>query len=317
MIKLEKDDIRNPEEVRYAAIDELIQLRKIHDKIVFVDSDLSEPSGSIRFKKEYPDHFINVGIMEAHMVGFAAGLCIGGYQPFVHSFAPFASRRSFDQSVIAGAYSRNAITLMATDPGLCAQYNGGTHTTLEDIGMFRSLSDTIVLDIADTTQVRWAMKFRVENPQDLAYIRYPRRPLRRIYAPGSQFRLGQFPIVHEGKDITIFASGIMTSLALDAAESLAGEGIGVQVVDCFSISHPDVDTIVKEAESKRPLLALDNHNVRGGLASTIADVLVTYCPAKLHRMGAERFGQVGTLKELLDVYGLDAEHIVKKVKSLI
>lgn len=317
MIKLEKNDIRNPEEVRYAAIDALIELRKSNPKVVFVDADLSEPSGSRRFQKEYPTHFFNLGIMEAHMVGFAAGLSLGGYQPFVHSFAPFISRRSFDQTVVAGAYSHNCLTLMATDPGLCAQYNGGTHTTLEDIGMFRSLPHTILLDIADTTQIRWAMKFRVEKPENLAYVRYPRRPLRKIYEDGSMFSLGHFPIVKEGKDVTIFASGIMVSLALDAADDLEKEGISVQVIDCFSISHPDTKTIVKAAESGRPLLALDNHNVHGGLASMVADVLVTHAPAKLERMGAHEFGQVGTLKELLGVYGLAAEDIKTRVKSLV
>lgn len=316
MIKLEKNDIKNPEEVRYAAIDALIELRKNNAKIVFVDADLSEPSGSRRFQKEYPTHFFNVGIMEAHMVGFAAGLSLAGYQPFVHSFAPFVSRRAFDQTMVSGAYSHNPLTLMATDPGLCAQYNGGTHTTLEDIGMFRSLPHTILLDIADTTQIRWAMKFRADKPEKLAYIRYPRRPLRKIYETGSEFKMGHFPIVHEGSDVTIFASGIMVSLALDAAEALAKEGIGVQVVDCFSISHPDVSTIVKAAESGRRLLALDNHNVHGGLASMIADVLVTHHPAKLQRMGAHEFGQVGTLKDLLGVYHLTAEDVGERVKQL-
>ncbi|MGL4394611.1 MAG: transketolase family protein [Brevinema sp.] len=307
----------DPKEIRAAITDTLIDAAKTNSKIMVVDADLMSSSGFVKFQKTYPDRALNFGIMEAHMTGAAAGLSISGMMPFIHSFAPFASRRIFDQAVVSCAYANNPITIVATDPGINAAMNGGTHTTFEDVAMFRAVANTKIYEPSDSVQAEWIIKNRIAHPEGLCYIRAARRGIKQIYEAGSTFTPGVFPVVREGQDVTIFTTGILVSQAIDAAELLEKDGISVRILDAFSLSEMDIDAIVKAAKETSCLVAIDNHNVNGGLASAIADVLVEHHPAKLHRLGMTTFSQVGSLNFLLDHFGLSGEKIAQKVKSFL
>lgn len=315
--QVEPENYKDPVEIRQAFVDTLIEEARDNKSLVVLDADLMSSSGLGNFARIYPDRAFNLGIMEAHMVGAAAGLSLAGFTPVVHTFAPFASRRVFDQAVLSGAYANNSITIVGTDPGLSAALNGGTHTVLEDIAMYRSVPNTIIFDISDSVQVISVLRYRIKNSQGLCYIRLSRRGQRRIYREGSLFTPGEFPLVRDGKDITIFVAGILVSSALDAADILQREGVSVRILDCFSLSQLDVSAIKKASEETMHLVAIDNHNVNGGLASAIADILVTECPKQLHRIGMSTFSEAGTFEYLLDKFGYTGDHIANRIRKIL
>ncbi len=315
--KIVKEFKTDPIEIRTAITDALIAEAQSNDKIVVIDTDLMSASGLSKFQKAFPDRGLNFGIMEAHMASAAAGMSITGLMPFIHSFAPFASRRIFDQVVVSSAYANNPITIIGTDPGVNSAVNGGTHTALEDIAMFRSVSNTKIYSVSDSAQAKAIIQYRIKNPEGLCYIRTPRRPMYKIYEDGSTFTPGEFPVVREGNDVTIFTTGIMLSQAVDCAMILEKESVSVRIVDTFSLSDMDVDTIVKAAKETSCLLAIDNHNVNGGIASAVADVLVEHYPAKLHRIGMTSFSEVGSVPYLLDRFGFSGEKIASKIRSIL
>ncbi len=298
-----KENIQDKTEIRTACIEALIHQAKTDDSICFIDTDLAGSSGSKAFEKAYSNRYFNIGIMEAQAVGVAAGLGVVGYKAFVHSFAPFISRRCFDQAVVSSAYANIPMVLLGSDPGITTAYNGGTHTTFEDITMFRGVSNTQIFDICDSVQMSGIIKILCEDMKGLNYVRFSRRPSRKIYNEGVKFQIGKGITLREGTDICIFASGAMVSQALDAADILTAKNKSVRVIDIFSILPIDEDIIIQAAKECTHLVSLDNHNVRGGLGSAIADVLIEKQPKKLLKIGATTFGQVGTYDQLLKEYG--------------
>ena len=303
--------------LRDAIVDTLIEEAQNNPCIVVGDADLMSASGLDRFQQQFPDRAFNFGIMEAHMASSAAGLSIAGFIPFIHSFSVFNSRRNFDQVTISGAYAGNSITLWGTDPGITAQYNGGTHNGLEDIGLYRTLPNVLIFDVCDSTQAKAIIQYRIEHSEGLCYIRSARNIFPKIYDSNSKFTPGIFPVVRQGKDVALFASGITVSEAIKASYILSQENISVRVIDCFTPSHMDINTIVQAAEECSLLIALDNHSIRGGVASAVADVLVEHCPKKLHRIGIENFGEVGSFTYLIKKHGLDSESIVRKIRMFL
>ncbi|MGL4676124.1 MAG: transketolase family protein [Brevinema sp.] len=296
-----KENIKDSVELRTACINTLVA--QVDNTLCFIDTDLASSSGSKAFQKAHPERYFNIGIMEAEAIGVAAGLGVVGYRSFVHSFAPFISRRCFDQAVVSSAYANIPMVLLGSDPGITTAYNGGTHTTFEDIAMFRSLSNTQVFDICDSVQMSAIVNLLCKEMKGLNYVRFSRRPSRKIYHEGMKFELGKGITVREGQDICIFASGAMLSQALDAADILVARNKTVRVIDLFSILPIDEALILKAAKECTHLVSLDNHNIRGGLGSAIADVLITQYPKKLLKIGATTFGQVGTYDQLLELYG--------------
>ncbi|MGL4388174.1 MAG: transketolase family protein [Brevinema sp.] len=310
-----KDKIKDSVEIRKSCIDKITEIAQNDSSICFVETDLASSSGSNVFAKQHPDRFFNIGIMEAEAISLAAGLAVTGFKPFVHSFAPFAARRCFDQATVSSAYADLPIVILGTDPGITTAYNGGTHTTFEDISMFRALSNTRIFDICDSAQMPKILSLILNNFKGLNYIRFARRSSYKIYSDSMEFTIGKGVQIHDGEDICIFASGAMLSQAIDAADILIKEGKSVRIIDLFTILPIDEEIIIKAAKECQILVSLDNHNIRGGLGSAISEVLTTHYPKKLHRIGASTFGQVGTYEELLSLYGWTGEQLAKTIKS--
>ena len=312
-----RKDMTAQEELRYAITDTIEALSQHDTSLVVLDADLTLPSGVVRLLSKTSPVAFNLGVMEANMVGVASGLSLVGFKPFMHTFSSFATRKCLDQIFMTSAYTETAMTMLASDPGLCAQVNGGTHTVLEDIGVFTSFPNVEIYDICDAVQAKWAVAHRVNHHAGFGYLRYPRRPLKAIYEEHSVFEYGKAPIVREGSDVGIFASGIMLSIAVDVAQILQEHAIHARIVDCFSLSNPDVQTIVETAQRCTHIVSLDNHNIHTGLGSIIANVLAEHAPHRLHKFGTTSYGQVGTLNELLPVYQLDARTVADKIQMLV
>ncbi len=303
-------------EQRAVFVETLQELIDRNPRVVALEADLGGASGFSKIKKSHPAHFVQVGISEANMIGVAAGMSLRGYIPFVHTFAPFVARRACDQLYMAGAYSKNTINVFASDPGVCAATNGGTHTAFEDLGFIRALPDALVFDPADGVQLNWLLHELVDRT-GIHYVRTTRKDIRPIYKPGSTFEIGKGNILTAGKDVLLLAMGELLGEALDAAARLQQAGISTEVIDMFTIKPLDRDLILQEASGKKLIVTCENHSVINGLGSAVADVIAEAAlNIPLRKVGIQdRFGQVGSLKYLKQTYGLTAEHIQSVVQD--
>ena len=304
-------------EIRRAFVDTLIEEMVINDRIVALEADLGGASGFTRIKKRFPKRFINVGIAEANMMGIAAGLSMRGYIPFVHTFAPFATRRALDQIYISGAYSKNTINIYGSDPGICVATNGGTHTSFEDAAIMRSIPESMVFDPADGIELSWLIK-EISTLKGIHYIRSTRKNLPTIYQEKSSFSIGKGNIIKEGKDILVIAAGQLLFDALIAAKELEKEGISLEVIDMFTLKPLDINLVERELHGKIGVITFENHNVINGLGSAIAEVMAEMGAAiPLRRIGVmDTFGQVGTVEYLQNAYGLTGDKLKDTAREL-
>lgn len=286
------------------------------EKVVYLDADLMSSMRSKELWRRYPDNVFNVGIAEANMVGVACGMYLAGLKPFIHSFAPFVTRRVFDQLYVSGGYADKSICIIGSEPGICATDNGGTHMTFEDIALMRTIPGACVVDVSDAKVMRHYMEQAV-NHKGLTYIRTPRRGLHDIYGDNELFEYGRGKLVKDGDDITIIASGIMTATAVEAAVMLEQSGISAAVIDPVTIKPLDRELIEDYARKTNKVLTVENHNIMGGLGSAVCEFLSDRCPVKITRMGInDRYGEVGDYDYLRRQFGLTVEDIVTKVKGM-
>ncbi len=267
--------------------------------------------------KRHPGQLINCGIQEANMVGVACGLSAVGKIPFLHSFAPFITRRTNDQIFISGCYSGANIRLVGSDPGVMAAYNGGTHMPFEDVAVLRAFPQLTILEPADNTMLKNLMRQLVEE-KGMFYIRTARKTMTKIYKDDSTFTIGKANILREGTDVTILAAGIMVAEALKAAEILYKEKIAARVVDMFTIKPIDQSMVLDCAKETGALVTAENHNVINGLGSAVCEITGEAYPVPVERVGVQDcFGEVGDIEYLMQRFGLTAKDIAKKARKAI
>lgn len=301
-------------ELRDCVVETLQELMKDDDKITALEADLGGASGFTKIKKTNPERFIQCGIAEANMMGVAAGLSLTGFKPFTHTFAPFATRRVFDQLFLSGAYAGNTINVYGSDPGFSVASNGGTHTAWEDVALIREIPGAVICDPADDVQMEWIIKEFLKM-EGIHYVRSNRKAVRNVYKKGSSFKIGQGNILKEGKDILIIAAGQLVSEALDCAEELEKEGYSVEVIDMFTIKPLDEKLLIKEAKGKTKIVTIENHSIYGGLGSAVSEVIAENgISVPVKRIGVkEKFGQVGTAEFLQEEFGLTAKQIKETI----
>lgn len=306
------------QEMRKVYCDTMIALAKEDPRIVDVEADLTGAHGMKPFKAAYPDRSFNVGIAEANMVGVAAGLSACGKIPFVHSFATFASRRCFDQIAISVCYAGLNVKIVGSDPGVGAELNGGTHMALEDMGIMRTLPGMTVFEPTDSVQLRKALPAIVEH-EGPVYIRLFRRQAENVFDDDYEFDLGKADLLRDGSDVTLIASGVCVANALQAAETLAQEGVSAPQCSTSTPPSPSTaDAVTKGRLRNRALVTAENHNVIGGLGSAVAEVLAEQRPTPLERVGVkDHFGQVGKAPYLMGVFGITAADIAKAARKAI
>ena len=293
----------------FQTIDELM---KEDDKVVWLDADLMSCSGTAKGQGE---RYINCGIAEANMVGIAGGLAASGMKPYAHSFGTFASRRVYDQAFLAAGYAKNPVTIIGTDPGITAAFNGGTHMPFEDMALYRALPEATVFDITDVPMLVDVLKKAKDMP-GVKYIRVPRKASYQVYADGTAFTPGKGALLREGKDALIVASGIMVHEALDAAKALAEEGIEAAVIDPVTVKPLDGELIREWAGKTGLVVTAENHNKIGGLTSAVQDAIVGM-PLKFGYVAVEDiFGEVGPEDYLRGQFDLTCDHIARLVKEL-
>ena len=287
------------------------------ERIVVLDADLSKSTKTESFKKEYPNRFINMGIAEGNMMSTAAGLSTCGKIVFASSFAMFAAGRAFEQIRNSIGYPKLNVKIGATHAGISVGEDGATHQCLEDIGIMRTIPNMVILNPADATEARLAVKAAIEHIGPV-YLRFGRLAVPTVFDDDYKFEIGKGVYLKEGGDATIIATGLMVPEALSAAEILKGEGIDAAVINMATIKPIDRDIIIHAAKNSGAIVTAEEHNVIGGLGSAVCEVTANECPVPVLRVGTnDVFGRSGKPYELLKLYGLDAATIVKNVKDAI
>ena len=296
----------------------LVDLGKKHENLVVLDADLAEATKTAIFRKEFPERHIDCGIQEADMIGIAAGLASCGKVPFCSTFAMFAAGRAYEQVRNSVGYPHLNVKIGATHAGISVGEDGATHQCLEDIALMRVIPGMVVINPADDVEAKAAVQaaYDYEGP---VYLRFGRLAVPVINdRPDYKFEIGKGYVVKEGTDVTIIATGLEVSAAVDAADLLAKEGISAEVVNIHTIKPIDKELIIKEAEKTGKVVTVEEHSVIGGLGSAVCEVLSENHPLPVKRIGVyDRFGESGPAVELLHKYKLDGECIAEQVKGYL
>lgn len=294
----------------------LVELGNEVDNLVVLDADLAAATKTGVFKKAFPDKHIDCGIAESNMMGIAAGIASTGKVPFVSSFAMFAAGRAFEQVRNSIGYPHLNVKIGATHAGISVGEDGASHQCNEDMALMRVIPGMTVINPSDDIEAKAAVKaaYAHEGP---VYLRFGRLAVPVINdRPDYKFEIGKGVTLRDGKDITIIATGLCVSGALEAAEKLAADGVDARVINIHTIKPIDEELIIQAAKETGKIVTVEEHSIIGGLGGAVAEVLSEKCPTKLLRIGVEdTFGESGPAVQLLEKYGLDAEGIYKKVKA--
>lgn len=288
-----------------------------NERLVVLDADLSKSTKTETFKKEYPERFINMGIAEGNMMSTAAGLASCGKIVFASSFAMFAAGRAFEQIRNSIGYPKLNVKIGATHAGISVGEDGATHQCLEDIGIMRTIPNMIIINPADAQEARLAVRTAIEHNGPV-YLRFGRLAVPTVFDDTYKFEIGKGSYLKKGSDAAIIATGLMVPAALSAAEKLESENISVSVINMATIKPIDREIIIDAAKTTGAIVTAEEHNIIGGLGSAVCEVCGEECPVPVLRVGTrDVFGRSGKPADLLKLYGLDDETIVKNVKAAI
>ena len=295
----------------------LAELGDTYDFFV-MDADLSGSTKTGVFAKKFPNRFINCGIAEGNMMSTAAGIATTGKTVFASSFAVFATGRAFEQIRNSIAYPNLDVKIAATHAGVTVGEDGATHQAIVDISVMRSLPNMVVINPADAVEAECAVKAALEHTGPV-YLRLGRLSVPVLFDRDNyKFELGKGQTIVDGDDITIIATGLMTTESVQAVEELKAEGINARLINIHTIKPIDKDIIIKAAKETGNIVTVEEHSIIGGLGSAVAEVLCEEAPCKLTRIGInDEFGQSGKPADLLDFYGLNAKKIAKKIKEIL
>ena len=294
----------------------LVELGNAHDDIFVLDADLAGATKTDIFKKAYPNRHIDCGIAEANMMGIAAGIAATGKVPFASTFAMFAAGRAFEQVRNSIGYPHLNVKIGATHAGISVGEDGATHQCNEDIALMRTIPGMVVINPSDDIEARAAVKAAYEYVGPV-YMRFGRLAVPVINdREDYKFEMGKGIVLKEGKDVTIIATGLCVSSALEAAKMLEADGIDAKVINIHTIKPLDEDLVVAAAKETGRVVTVEEHSVIGGLGSAVCDVLSAKAPTKVLKIGInDVFGESGPAAELIHKYGLDGEGVYNSVKA--
>jgi len=296
----------------------LLELGEKNNNIVVLDADLSKATKTADFAKKYPERFFDMGIAEADMMGTAAGLSTCGKVPFASTFAMFATGRAFEQIRNSICYPKLNVKIAATHAGITVGEDGASHQSIEDVSLMRSVPNMVVISSADGVEAKAAVLAAAEYYGPV-YLRLGRSAVPVIYDEKSfKFEIGKAITVREGKDVTIIAAGIMVSKAIEASDRLKAEGIEARVIDMHTIKPIDREAVIRAAKETGAIITAEEHSIIGGLGSAVAEVASEEVPVLIKRVGVnDVFGQSGTPDELMELYQLTSDRLVKEAKAIL
>lgn len=294
----------------------LVELGEQNKNVVVLDADLAGATMTKFFKAAHPDRFFDCGIAEANMMNIGAGLSTMGLIPFCSTFAMFGAGRAYEQIRNSIAYPKFNVKICCSHAGVSVGEDGGSHQSIEDIGLMRLIPGMTVIVPADVNEARKAT-FALAEFQGPAYMRLARLATP-VFEEDYPFEIGKANVLREGKDVAVFACGLMVNEALEAAKLLSAEGIEISVINVHTIKPIDAACVTEYAQKCGNVVTVEEHSVIGGLGDAVADVLMGKVCCKFRKIGVnDQFGQSGKAADVLREYGLTADQIAVRIKETL
>ncbi|WP_294176594.1 transketolase family protein [uncultured Selenomonas sp.] len=297
----------------------LVELGKKHGNLIVLDADLAEATKTNIFRKEFPARHIDCGIAEANMMGIAAGLSLTGKVPFASTFAMFAAGRAYEQVRNTIGYPHLNVKIAATHAGISVGEDGASHQCLEDLALMRMIPGMTVMCPADDVEARAMVEaaYTYEGPVYMRLGRLAVPPVNEVES--YRFTWGRGIKLREGKEVAVFATGLMVAPVLAAAEKITTElGLGVSVANIHTIKPLDDDLILDMVKDAKLIVTAEEHSILGGLGGAVAELLSERLPKRMLRIGIrDVFGESGPAVELLQRYGLDAAGVHNQICSAL
>ncbi len=295
----------------------LLEIGKQDPRVVAMCADLTGSLVMNLFKDEFPDRFFQAGIMEANMMGVAAGMALGGKIPFTGTFANFSTGRVYDQIRQSIAYSHANVKICASHAGLTLGEDGATHQILEDIGLMKMLPGMVVINPCDYNQTK-AATIAIAKHYGPVYLRFGRPKWPVFISEDTPFIIGKALMLSEGTDVSIFATGHLVWKAIQAGHQLAEKGISAEIINIHTIKPLDIDAVIASAKKTGCVVTAEEHQMNGGMGDSIAQLLARTLPTPLEMVAVnDSFGESGTPDQLLVKYGLDAQDITAAAERAI
>ena len=294
----------------------LVELGEQNKNVVVLDADLAGATMTKFFKAAHPDRFFDCGIAEANMMNIGAGLSTMGLIPFCSTFAMFGAGRAYEQIRNSIAYPKFNVKICCSHAGVSVGEDGGSHQSIEDIGLMRLIPGMTVIVPADANEARKAT-FALAEFQGPAYMRLARLATP-VFEEDSPFEIGKANVLRDGKDVAVFACGLMVNEALEAAKLLSADGIEISVINVHTIKPIDAACVTEYAQKCGNVVTVEEHSVIGGLGDAVADVLMGKVCCKFRKIGVnDQFGQSGKAADVLREYGLTADQIAARIKETL
>lgn len=304
---------RKAEATRDAYGAALLELGKKRKNIVVLDADLSGSTKTSSFAKAFPERFFNMGIAEQDLICTAGGLSLTGKIPFASTFAIFETGRAWEQVRQTICYPCLNVKLVATHSGITVAEDGASHQALEDIALMRVLPNMTVVVPADGLETEQAIEEAAEC-RGPVYVRLGRSKVPAVMPDDYKFRIGKAHAFHIGKDANILSTGIMVSASLKAMDMLKNKGIDAGVINISTIKPLDAEIVLRAAEASKFIVTAEEHSVIGGLGSAVSEFLSENYPVPVKKIGIkDTFGCSGPAEELIKLYGLTEDDIVKTI----
>ena len=294
----------------------LAELGAVNGKVVALDADLAHATMTVTFKNAFPDRHFNAGIAEANMTGMAAGMAAMGLVPFCSTFAMFGAGRAYEQVRNSIAYPRLNVKLAMTHAGVSVGEDGGSHQCVEDLALMRAIPGMTVICPADASETRRAV-FAAAEMEGPVYLRLARLASP-VFEEEQPFEIGKANVLREGTDVAVFATGLMVSESLAAAQLLEEQGVSTAVINVHTIKPLDEACVTEYAKKCGRVVTVEEHSVIGGLGDAVAEALMGKVACGFQKIGVQdRFGQSGKAKEVLKEYGLTAPQIAERIRAFV
>lgn len=313
-----KYEINQFKPTRFGFGEGVLQAAQTNSNIIGLGADITSSVSLNFFSEHFPERFFSIGIAEQNCISIAAGLALSGKIPVFSSYGVFAALRTTDQIRVSVCYNHLHVIIGGAHAGISVGPDGATHQALEDIAIMRALPNMTVLSPCDAFQTKQATIGAIESCKGPVYIRFGREAVPDFMTKEIPFEIGKGQTLVDGNDITIIATGHLVWEAIKAAETLRQKGISARVINIHTIKPIDEEIIIKAAKETKVIITCEEHQIDGGLGSAVAEVVVKNHPVKMDFIGINNcFGQSGTPVELMNFYGLTAEHIVNRITSVM
>jgi transketolase len=298
----------------------LVELGEKDERIVVLTADLADSTRVKDFADKFPDRFYQVGVAEQGLVTIAAGLAEAGKIPFTTSYAVFSPGRTWEQIKVTVALNNVPVKIVGAHAGFGASMYGATHESLEDIALMRVIPNMVVVSPCDYEEAKKATIAIAKNGKP-TYLRLARQDSLILTKSESHFEIGKANVLHEGRNpkVTIIGTGPILGEAVDAARELEENGISSVVINLHTVKPIDEQTLIHWARLTGAVVAVEEHQIAGGMGSAVAEVLAKNFPVPIEFVGVrDSFGESAkTYQELWKKFGLKKENIVEAVKKVI